>query len=314
VEDYTLEALLYQDILKYSVSFNRDYPENKNDSRFTTWELTGWLIENNSYYYNYYNDPSTKKIPRRTRKASRLEHINKLVDEFTALGLVQRLGNAKARRGDTTTDVYIFTRFGYILAWIIESFDTTKGNIPDQKIYDILDYHFRDNPSSKDIFYSTLHKKFKENGVYGEFVVDRLRTQINTTALTWNMTHLLSLIFMDTESIKNTDLYGNIWLETFNEMDDNIMALLFQELKLEIERRMFEYVRDVKRYERLRYHLREKYDILAMEVKCVICKTSRYIEISIQDYLEMSDSTVQDKASGICPKCQSHNSTIIPML
>lgn len=92
------------------------------------------------------------------------------------------------------------------------------------------------------------------------------------------------------------------------------MALLFQELKLEIERRMFEYVRDVKRYERLRYDLREKYDILAMEVKCVNCKTVRYIEISIQDYLEMSDSTVHDKASGICPQCQSHNSTIIPML
>lgn len=210
--NYTLDALLYQDILKYSVSFNRDYPENKNHRRFTAWELTGWLIDNNNYYYNYYKDPSDYNIPRKVRIASRLEHIKELVDEFTVLGLIQRLGIAKARRGDTTTDVYIFTRFGYILAWIIESFDTTKGNIPDQKIYDILDYHFRDNLSSKDIFYSTLHKKFKEKGVYGEFVVDRLRTRINTTALTCNMTHLSSLIFMDTESIKNTDLYGNMWL------------------------------------------------------------------------------------------------------
>jgi hypothetical protein len=124
----------------------------------------------------------------------------------------------------------------------------------------------------------------------------------------------LSLIFMDTESIKNTDLYGNIWLETFNEMDDNIMALLFQELKLEIERRTFGYVRDVKRYERLRYDIREKYDILAMEVKCVKCDSVRYIEITILEYLGISEPMEHDKVSGICPQCQSPNSTVIPIL
>src|SRR3989442_10855734 len=119
--NYTPKALLYQDILKYSVSFNRDYPENKNHRLFTAWQLTAWLIDNNDDYSNYYKDPSTRNTPRRTRIASRLEHIKELIHEFTVLGLIQGLGNTKARRGDTTTDVYTFTRFGYILAWIIES-------------------------------------------------------------------------------------------------------------------------------------------------------------------------------------------------
>src|SRR5437870_4506218 len=81
-ENYTPKALLYQDILKYSVSFSRDYPENKNHRRFTAWELTAWLIDNNDDYYNYYADPSTYNTPRKVRIASRLEHIKELVDEF----------------------------------------------------------------------------------------------------------------------------------------------------------------------------------------------------------------------------------------
>ena len=39
---YTYDALMYQDILRYSISHNYDYPVFKT---FTVYELTGYLID-----------------------------------------------------------------------------------------------------------------------------------------------------------------------------------------------------------------------------------------------------------------------------
>src|SRR5438046_236990 len=55
---YTKLALLYQDILGYSII---KIKSNSPDSRsFTHRELAKWLLENNNEYINYYKDPSTK--------------------------------------------------------------------------------------------------------------------------------------------------------------------------------------------------------------------------------------------------------------
>ena len=159
---YTNDARLHQDILRYARLNNPDFPENKNHS-FTAWELTGWLIHNYEEYREYYKDLSTKIIPKKVRIQSRLERIKGILDKFAKLDLIQPIGNAKATRGDTTTTVYSFTSFGHILAWIAESIEAKKRDIADQKIYNIMHYHFTyKDPSSLDIFYSTLHKKFKE--------------------------------------------------------------------------------------------------------------------------------------------------------
>lgn len=55
---YTKLALLYQDILSYSIIKIKSNPP---DSRsFTHRELAKWLLENNNEYKNYYKDPSTR--------------------------------------------------------------------------------------------------------------------------------------------------------------------------------------------------------------------------------------------------------------
>ncbi|MGA9154963.1 MAG: hypothetical protein WBZ36_30635 [Candidatus Nitrosopolaris sp.] len=65
-------------------------------------------------------------------------------------------------------------------------------------------------------------------------------------------------------------------------MPDSVKILLLHDLKLDIERRAFEIVGDI-RYERLRYDLREKYDILAMEAmrKVSLCRLlwDQYFEV-----------------------------------
>lgn len=306
------DARLYQDMLRYARSINSDFPENSNRHRFTAWQLTAWLIDNHREYIEYYNDLSTWNTPKHVRIASRLERIEGILDKFGELGLIQRLENVKAERGDTTTTSYALTDFGHILAWIV---DAKNRGTAEQKIYDFMEYHFTDtDPTSRDIFYSTLYKKFKEKGVYGEFVIDTLRKRIKSNAPIWSMTELFeSLLFTGEDSTSNPQLYRDLWKETMSQMPDNVKKLILYDLKLDIERKMFELVKDVKRYERSRYSLREKYDILAMEAKCEKCHYVRYIEISIQEYLEIIEPTGYDEPSDICPQCQSRNSTVTPI-
>jgi hypothetical protein len=61
---YTRWALLYQDILKFSVFV-------KDGSSFKERELAKWLLGNNPYYINYYKDPFT----RTTTESNRVENI-----------------------------------------------------------------------------------------------------------------------------------------------------------------------------------------------------------------------------------------------
>ncbi|MGC2683449.1 MAG: hypothetical protein WA323_16435 [Candidatus Nitrosopolaris sp.] len=305
---------LYQDILRYGREVNNlDFPESKNNHSFTAWELTDWLVDNHRGYIEDYKDFSTRNTPKRVRIASRVESIDGILNKFAELGLIQSLGKAKARRGDTITTYYYFTILGYMLAWIIEScehIDAKKRDIADQKIYNIMNYYFNKDPSSFDIFYSTLFKKFKEKGVFGEFVVDTLKDRINSNAPIWTMGDLFESLGSYEESNSLPKLYYDLWKETMNQMPDTVKILRLHDLKLDIERRMFDIVADV-RYERLRYDLREKYDVLAMEAKCEKCLYVRYIEINILKYFGIIESSGLDEVPDICPQCQSLNSIVI---
>jgi len=312
---YTNDALLYQDILRYARLNNLDFPENRNHHFFTAWDLTGWLVTDHEEYKEFYKDLSTRNTPRNVRIASRLERIKGILDKFAKLDLIQPVWNAKATRGETTTTVYSFTSFGHILAWIAESIDGKKRDIADQKIYNIMHYHFTyKDPSSLDIFYSTLHKKFKEKGVYGEFVVNTLKARINSNIPIWSMTELFESLISREDNTSKPKLYRNLWKETMNEMPNSVKDLILHDLKLDIERKMLLIAKDTKTYERLRYDLREKHEILAMEAKCQSCSTLYCLEINILEYLDISEPTKYDKVSRICFKCKSHNSIFTPTL
>src|SRR5215211_2304612 len=57
--NYTTDALLYQDALRYCIYLNDLYPDMKfRYPPFTIWELTDWLIHNNSEFLNYYRELS----------------------------------------------------------------------------------------------------------------------------------------------------------------------------------------------------------------------------------------------------------------
>lgn len=172
-----------------------------------------------------------------------------------------------------------------------------------------MNHHFNRDASSFDTFHSTLFKKFKEKGVFGEYVVDMLKDRINSNAHIWTMRDLFESLSSYGESNSLPSLYNDLWKETMNQMPDSVKILLLHDLKLDIERRVFEIVGDI-RYERLRYDLREKYDVLAMEAKCEKCLYVHYIGINISKYLGTIESAGLE-VPDICPQCKSHNSVVL---
>jgi hypothetical protein len=120
---YIEDALLYQMIMKYSIEFlNKGYPENYNQEQptFTPWILTRWLIENFKPFVEYYNDRSTRNTPRRNRIASRIERIRNMIKDLVSLTLIQEDNEANA------TSYFKYTDSGYLIAWVIQSFDSSK--------------------------------------------------------------------------------------------------------------------------------------------------------------------------------------------
>ena len=53
---YTDNALLYQNILHYSI-INEKQNQSNTNTTFKVWDLAKWLIENNVEFANYYKDP-----------------------------------------------------------------------------------------------------------------------------------------------------------------------------------------------------------------------------------------------------------------
>jgi hypothetical protein len=77
--------------------------------------------------------------------------------------------------GEVPKHIFQFTSAGYLIAWLIRSLDPNKLDIANEEIYNIFYNINKSNPQSTGIFGSILIKKYKEKGVFGDFVVTPLR-------------------------------------------------------------------------------------------------------------------------------------------
>ncbi len=80
-DQYTRWALLYQDVLKFSVFV-------KQGSSFKERELAKWLLYKNQYYSNYYKDLSTKTTTESNRIENILDGIKDKLNDLIQLGLL----------------------------------------------------------------------------------------------------------------------------------------------------------------------------------------------------------------------------------
>jgi hypothetical protein len=222
---------------------------------------------------------------------------NKLGD-LIELGLIKSSGARKQQKGNGTISLYKFTEFGYLLALIIESFDSSKASSVNDEIYNLLQLMFKitENSSSSTILYSNFFKKCKEKGVFGD-IVSLLRENLSSKKRYFiNVLELirvtLRLNFNDED--KNI-IFNHIFNETINELDAKTRNLVLFHLKLEIEQLMEDMLNDHNIlfdkdniFENMRFKVRGLPGVISLIAYCPLCDLYYPVGVSLLEYREES--------------------------
>ena len=309
----TYDARLYQHILKYSIRHNDKYSEN---NPFTVWELTWWLINNFDPFRDEFKELSNRNKSRPNKILSKLKGIESKIDDLTKMELIERLEPRRASRGVMNTNPYKYTESGYIITWTLESIIPKQKSKADEELFIISENNAKDNPSSYDIFASTLYEKYQKNGVFGEFVVDRLRTRLTDPQIQiMNIKELfMNLGILHFTDKKKADLYSQLWSETMNELDEETKKYVLQHIKLEIEGIMGEQVKYIRGFEELRFQLRDEPNILVLEGVCQSRGHASPIQIETMKYLENTKLLPNDPIFVRCRRCNKDAYITVPQL
>jgi hypothetical protein len=162
---YTKKALLYQDIIIYSIAREKEGQIFRDKDPFRHWDLAKYLMNKNNEYINLYKDPSARHTPIKNRIENTQRRTKDKVQDLIDLGLMKKGEDVKESKGTGIIPTFIYTPAGNLFAWIIQSFDTQKRSDSEKEIYKILhDSMFRitDDSSSVSIFFSLLFKKMYE--------------------------------------------------------------------------------------------------------------------------------------------------------
>ena len=309
---YTTYAIRCRGILEYSTSRNEGYPENKQNPQFTDWEVTCWLVENKKLYDGY-KHLSKRKTTKANKIAARVGDVKESLDDLVSLALVENMGPRPASRGNTITHAYRFTEQGYILAWIIKSFAPENREKANDKIYSIFESNFKVNPSAYDIFASKLFKKFKDLGLFENFIVKQLRKSLESN---WNIGSMRQLLFsssiIDFDDVTNATCYNELWEQTLNELEPDVKMLALHNLKLPLEKEMYMRSKNQSEYEKQRFEIRDKPDKVMLEGICHNCHSVIYIDMYILGYLKRSRLYPNKFISNKCIQCNKENCIVIP--
>ncbi|MFZ0328285.1 MAG: hypothetical protein WBP64_04940 [Nitrososphaeraceae archaeon] len=314
--NYTDNAFQLQYILSYSTILNSDCPEtNVEFGQFTAYELTGWLIKKYPEFHDEFTNSSTHTMSEPNKIQAKLDGVEGKLKELTYLDLVEQ--EQEFRKGKIIT-IYRFTESGYLLAWIIESFEEKTREIANNQIYRILQRNASYDQSSFDLFGSLELKKYNERGIIDELFTSILRNTLSQPRRPiYTMRDLIiGSPLPNFNDEKHANLYLEIWHEAFQELpDDETRNYCLYWLKLGIEALMETTPpRNIKDFEELRYDLRNNYDMLALEGPCSNCHLPSAISIRIIEYMNRVSPSSDNFIVTKCTFCRQNCRIELPML
>jgi len=226
-------------------------------------------------------------------------------------------GTAPAEKGGTRpVQLYGYTMDGQLLACLVESFDLNKREKAYNDGYEIIHTILNVEPkASYEIFHSSLYKKYKDRGVFGEFIMDPLRQSLESYSeiKTMNELRYSTLIFLHTSDAAKGNLYLDLWNVAFREMNPLVQELLLFNMKMEIEQRMMHRAMVPHLYEKFRLELVYLSTMLAMEGYCKNCNIGQPVTLKVTEYHERTNFLPNDPIMHECPKCKK-KSLHIPTL
>jgi len=297
--NYTYSASIYQNILRYSVVLKKDTSENKRLS-FTLWEITDWLTA---------NEEGNIDKPNKQRIENKQETIRTKLQNLVQLKLIRIAGHKPMAKGTGTITTYQFTEFGDLFALTTKSFDSKTWqefhHICDE-IYNLFSTIFRieEDSTSTTIFYSKFFERCKEKQVF-EYIVMLLRdTLAHGTKNIPEVEDLFRRVFIFGFKDKELRNYLNrLFDETIDSLDFETKKLVLYSLKLDIESKMRESVKDLDGFEKERYRVRGFADTVALEGYCFMCNHFLPVGIELLDYRKWDRDPILGNLTANCPIC-----------
>jgi hypothetical protein len=303
---YTKDALLYQDILSYSLNIEKD--ELGDSKPFRHWDLASWLMNHNEEFVNRYK----KSFDGHTNISNRIENTQKrtkgVLLDLIALGLIDSAGIISQRKGTGIVNLYKFTWEGFLFAWLIEGIKPEKREYVNDEIFNLFDSYFkrRDN-GSVDIYNSNLYNTFKNKGVFGEIVVDTIREKIaSSNARNIDEFFQHSLLFISAKDDEKRKIFLESWKQTMDELDPQTKKLTMYDFKLNIESKMKERVLiGLDTFENMRFDLRDRYDRVMLTGNCNKCHGVFIGNAEMLKYIEAYNSSSSHNTGLYCKRCHT---------
>ena len=303
-------------ILRYSIILNSACPENSTDfKQCSVWEIAGWLVDKYPRFQDEFNNPSGWRLAKPNKIQSIFDGVEGKVKKLTYLELMEQ---GKVHVGSNAITSYRFTELGYLLAWIIESFNIKQREIANNQIYKVLQRNSSYNQSSYDVLGSLEYRKYKERGMFDELFTSILRDIISHSNRQINtMRDLITgspLPNFNNEN--NAKVYLEIWHEAFNELpDEETRNCCLYWLKLRIEQIMeTKPPKNIKAFEERRFDLRSNYDTLALEGICSNCHLPSALSINILEYMNRISFSSEKIIVTKRTVCDQNSSIELPML
>ena len=298
---YTNSARTSQSIFKYCLSLKQNQQsENGNNQSFTWWEVTDWLTKDISNS----SDKSTKDRVENLQRT-----IKKKLQNLVDLELIQIFGNRPMTKGTGTTPEYQCTKFGYLVAWIIESFDKNcDEKLIQNEIYILVSEIFtiNEHSSASNIFFSKYVKKCNDANEFRN-IVSLFRQAISDGNIV-KMTDLFNYIWrLDFEDLNTRIRFNNMFFEILDELDPAIQNLILHALKLDIERRMKAAAVNFEKFEQARFMMKADYNKVALECFCKECDRFIYLASDVRDYRKSVVDLYSEGTRFLYGKCSQCN-------
>jgi hypothetical protein len=190
-------------------------------------------------------------------------------------------------KGTGSTSEYKLTRFGHLLALLIETdFDDSKKSY--NSLYSFLESYFNDGPYSLDCFCKIYLNKCKERDLFKAFIDYLRKNIIYENRYIENENDLfIHMVLSTTNDTRLNRRLWKLWDKSFKELKREIQTLFSYHLKLKIDGIIDETVSDYGHYEDVLYRQHGRFDTVVIEYRCLKCDSDFcfYSPINILDYL-----------------------------
>jgi hypothetical protein len=106
----------------------------------------------------------------------------------------------------------------------------------------------------------------------------------------------------------------DLWNETLDELKPEDKNVVLHHIKLEIERRMEDRVEDLASFEKTRFDIRTRYDLVAVQGNCKECKNCYSLGLELRPYLKIANLLPSEPITGDCVLCKTHDSVVFNVI